>query len=253
MKDIKYQFDYAYQSDVGRIRLKNEDSTTVLINKYNDILLAIADGMGGHNKGDYASHLAISYISEEFKKRKYGFVSIIAAKIWLQHTIGRANKLIFNTAEQNEAYHGMGTTLVAVLIRKNYLIVINIGDSRAYLFANNKLEQLCEDQSYVNYLKNSGQINESEAQKRKDKNILLNALGIYPSVSFESRLLKYNDQPVLLCSDGLCNNLKEINIIKLLQEKVPIKAIVNNLINAANANGGNDNITVIYFKRSIHG
>lgn len=249
---LTYQTDFAYQTDIGKIRIKNEDQATILTNSNGDTLMIVADGMGGHNKGDYASKLTIDVISEEFKKHKKGFISIFVAKLWLQYAVSKANKTVFNTAEKSVDCKGMGTTLVAVLIRKKNIIVLNVGDSRAYLYRNDKLERLSEDQSYVDYLKRSGQITESEAEKRKDKNVLLNALGIYPSISFNSRMLTYHDEPILLCSDGLFNNLKEANIKDIVKKGVSAKSTVSELIMSANRNGGSDNIAVAYFLRSHH-
>ena len=248
----KYQNDFAYQVDVGKVRIANQDQANILTNSYGDVLMLIADGMGGHNKGDYASKLTIDFLSDEFKKRKKGFISIFVAKLWLQYVVGRANKLVFNTAEKNIQCKGMGTTLVAIFIHKNSMVMLNVGDSRAYLYHTDKLEQLSEDQSYVEYLKRSGQLSEKEASKRKDKNVLLNALGIYPSISFNSRLLTYHNEPLLLCSDGLFNNLKEEAITEIIKKNLSAKETVNELINTANKNGGSDNIAVCYFVREQH-
>lgn len=249
---LTYHKDFAYQVDVGKVRIKNEDQAIILTNNPGDTLMIIADGMGGHNRGDYASKLAVDVISDEFKKKKNGFISIFIAKLWLQYAVSKANKYVFNTAEQSDEYKGMGTTLVAVLIRKNNIIVLNVGDSRAYLYQNDKLTKISVDQTYVDYLKRSGQISESEAEKRKDKNVLLNALGIYPSISFDSKLLMYHNEPILLCSDGLFNNVKENIIAEVIKKRMSAKAIVNELIALANKNGGSDNISVAYFIRSNH-
>lgn len=245
----KYQNDFAYKVDVGKVRIANQDQANILTNSYGDVLMLVADGMGGHNKGDYASKLTIDFLSDEFKKRKKGFVSIFVAKLWLQYVVGRANKLVFNTGEKSVQCKGMGTTLVVILIHKKSIVVLNVGDSRAYLYREDKLEQLSEDESYVEYLKRSGQLSEKEAAKRKDKNVLLNALGIYPSISFNSRLLAYHNESLLLCSDGLFNNLKEEAIKDILKKNFSAKETVNELINKANKNGGSDNIAVCYLTR----
>lgn len=249
---LSYQVDYAYQVDIGKVRLKNDDQATILTNSNGDTLMLVADGMGGQKKGDYASKLTVDLLSNEFKKHKKGFISIFVAKLWLQYAVSKANKLVYDTAEKNSDCKGMGTTLVAVLIRKKNIVVLNVGDSRAYLYHNDKLERLSEDESYVDYLKRSGQITESEAEKRKDKNVLLNALGIYPSISYNSRLLTYNDEPLLLCSDGLFNNVKENDIKDIIKKSMNAKSTVNELIADANKNGGTDNIAVAYFIRSHH-
>lgn len=251
-KKTTYQEEKASKSIAGRVRLVNEDQTKVLTNAVGDTLLLVADGLGGHNRGDYASKIAVDLISDEFTKRKKGFVSIFVAKLWLQYIFNKANKFVYDTGEKTPSYKGMGTTLVAVLVRKNNIVVTNVGDSRAYIYKDAKLERLSEDQSYVDYLKRSGQINEEEANKREDKNVLLSALGVYPSVSFNSRLLRYNGEPLLLCSDGLFNELKETEMVEILKQKLSAELAVTTLVNKANDNGGRDNISVVYYRRINH-
>lgn len=249
---LTYKIDSFYQIDPGKVRIKNEDQANIITNSNGDTLMIVADGMGGHNKGDYASKLAVDSISDEFKKRKLPFTSIFSARLWLQNVINKANKLVFNTAEKVKEYKGMGTTLVVALIRKKNAIILNVGDSRAYIYRNDKLERLSEDQSYVDYLKRSGIIDEAEAENRKDKNILLSALGVYPSVSYNSKILLYHNEPILLCSDGLFNSVKEEDIKNIIKKKSPAKVTVRELINSANKNGGSDNIAAAYFIRSSH-
>lgn len=251
MKDnLKYHNYYSYKTDRGRVRLTNQDQVTVLSNRVGDQLLVIADGLGGHNKGDYASKLAVDYISDAFCKNK-GFLSIFIAKYWLQHIINATNRLIYRYGENNPTYKGMGTTLVMVLVRKGNIICFNVGDSRAYIYQKNVLKLISEDQSYVGFLTRSGQINEEEANKREDKNVLLSALGVYPSTSTNVSIHMYKYEPIILCSDGLTNNLSSDEIISIIKDaNLDAEDKVNALIDKANANGGSDNISVIYFTRN---
>ena len=152
---------FAYRIDIGRVRVSNEDQATVITNSEGDILMLVCDGMGGHNKGDFASRTAISVLSEAFKN-KPKFIHPFFAKRWLSNQIRYANNEIYNAAYSNQAYKDMGTTLVAALIIEDRIIVANIGDSRAYAVRYNALERLTEDQTYVDYLYRTGKITKEE-------------------------------------------------------------------------------------------
>lgn len=244
----KYIHDYSYLTDIGRVRLTNEDRALVL-NYQDEILIIVADGMGGHNKGDYASKRAIDMISNAFKNRRFKFLSILAGKLWLHNIVNKTNKEIYNIAESNPLYKGMGTTLVVALIKNNNMVILNAGDSRAYIYKNNDLKLLSEDDSYVDFLKRTGKVTESEANERPDKNILLNALGIYPSISFDSRMHRYHNEPLLLCSDGVYNNLSKTELVNILANNENSKNKVMSIILKANENGGSDNLGVAIYSR----
>ena len=248
MHNNKYQNQFAYRTDIGRVRLSNQDQVNIIVNANDDVLMLVADGMGGANSGDYASKLAADSLSESFQKAPL-FLSIYAAKLWLQRAVNKANTLIYNTSLSAPQYQGMGTTIVLILIHQNRMAMLSAGDSRAYHLANDSLKQLSEDQSYVEYLKRIGQITAEEAKNRPDKNILMNALGIYPTVSFDSRTFRYNNEPLLLCSDGLFNNLDDKSIERILKSTKSAQDKVLSLIAEANQNGGTDNIAVAYFQR----
>ena len=242
---------FAFKTDIGRIRITNEDQALVKVNASGDVLLLVLDGMGGHNKGDYASRLALNHISDSFESKSH-FFSDFTARLWLQNTVISANKYIYDQSCENETYKGMGSTIVCVLLRNDKLFMLNAGDSRAYLVTRNKLNLISEDQSYVSYLCRSGSITEEEAKIHPQKNLLLNALGIYPSLNFNLFTRKYNGEHIVLCSDGLYNNIsdKEMHAILNSDERPDIK--VDTLIRVANKNGGSDNIAIAYFERISH-
>ena len=238
-----YRGNYCYRTDIGKVRRTNEDETKIVINSNGNALLIVADGMGGHNKGDYASFETVRIISEAFKDKKTFLTPQLAAK-WLKNIAKIANSTIYNLQDQDVTYKGMGTTLSMVLILRNKLVALNCGDSRIYIKRNDKLEQLSEDQTYVNFLVKSGQISEEEALTHPERHVLTNAIGIFPSLSVDIKILNYTGESIILCSDGLYNNVREKDIFNVLNMNIPISDKVQSLISLANFNGGSDNITV---------
>ncbi len=234
--------------DRGRVRVTNEDQAAALTNSNGDILLAVCDGMGGHQKGDYASRLAINMLQEAFRNKK-SFKFIFLAKIWLKNVINEINKTIYSEGFNNEDYKDMGTTLICCLLIKESLIVANVGDSRAYNVRYDSLKRLSEDQTYVNYLYRTGQISIDEIKTRIDRHVLMNAIGICPHVDADIRVYPNIGNPVLLCSDGLYNNISEREILMILKSDDRIESKVETLINVANSNGGSDNIAISYWER----
>ncbi|MCQ2794566.1 MAG: protein phosphatase 2C domain-containing protein [Bacilli bacterium] len=251
MAKLRYLDQFAYKTDLGRVRMSNQDQAHIVRNVKRDILLLIADGVGGAQKGDYASKLAADYLTEEFKKNK-GFLTFTLARIWLQYHIAQANKIIYEASLTSPLYKGMGTTLVVVLIHHDKLLVANAGDSRAYLLGQDQLTCISEDQSLVDYLARSGQIKDEEKAERKDKNIIYNALGIYPAPSyFMSRAYHFTSGMLLLCSDGLYNNVTLDEMQTIMRSMLTPEEKVKKLIRQANLRGGTDNIGVAYLMRTV--
>ncbi len=235
--------NYCYRTDIGKVRSTNEDETRIVINSSGNVLLIVADGMGGHNKGDYASFETVRIISEAFKDKK-GFLTAHSAANWLKNISKLANSTIYNLQDQDVIYKGMGTTLSMALIFKNKLITLNCGDSRIYSKKSHKLEQLSEDQTYVNFLVKSGQISQEEALIHPERHVLTNAVGIFPSLSADIKIIDYNNETLLLCTDGLYNNIRDKDILNILEMNIATSEKVQSLISLANFNGGTDNISV---------
>jgi protein phosphatase len=244
---VRVKGRFAYRIDIGRVRVSNEDQATVITNSEGDILMLVCDGMGGHNKGDFASRTAISVLSEAFKN-KPKFIHPFFAKRWLSNQIRYANNEIYNAAYSNQAYKDMGTTLVAALIIEDRIIVANIGDSRAYAVRYNALERLTEDQTYVDYLYRTGKITKEEISTHPKRHVLMNALGIYPSLTMDIKSIPYVGFSIMLCSDGLYNNISEQEIHAILTTEERPEQKVETLIKVANLNGGSDNIAVAYWE-----
>lgn len=230
---------YGAKTDIGRVRLSNEDQASVSINPMGEVLLVVCDGMGGANKGDYASKMALDTIKTAFSlKPKLPFFLL---KAWITSVVRKANRLIYEEAENNPIYHGMGTTMVVALISGNHILFGNIGDSRAYISTPEGMKQVSEDQTYVNYLVKTGKITQEESLSHPDRHVLMNALGIYPSLSITFYVLPYEGQSILLCSDGLYNSVPFEDIHSLLSTDERTDQKVNALIKEANENGGSDN------------
>ena len=239
---------FSYKTDIGKVRLNNEDQAVALTNASGNVLLIVCDGMGGQNKGDLASSLALNTIVSSFKNRK-GFSNTYLAKLWVSKAIREANKSVYEQSQTNETYHGMGTTVTLLLIIKDVAILGHVGDSRCYFLKNrHDLVQISEDQSYVAYLVRTGQITPEEALTHPKRHVLMNAVGIYPSASIDVRAFPYLGEIVLLCSDGLYNNVPLSDITAILKGDDAVEQKVNELIAIGNKNGGSDNIAVVLWE-----
>lgn len=236
-----------YLTDAGRVRSHNEDSVTILKNSNNEYLMIVADGMGGHRKGEVASSMALAHLGKRFTS-----ISSIGTKLdavnWLNDNMNEVNSEILKYAEENIDSTGMGTTLVAALITKDYLIFGNIGDSSGYVMKKKKLHKVTKDHTLVNLLVEAGDLTEEEAKFHPKKNVLMKALGA--SEKCEPDIFCVEDDNcdgVILCSDGLTSMLSNEQIEKVLNEnELTIEEKVSKLIRKCNARGGTDNISVAY-------
>lgn len=229
-------------TDIGRRRQLNQDfvycSETPVGNLPN--VFIVADGMGGHNAGDYASVLAVETVVEEigasFEKSP--------VKI-LEHAITKANTVLRQRASENFSLSGMGTTLVAATCIGRYLEVANVGDSRLYVVGD-EITQVTVDHSLVEEMVRMGGINREEARNHPDKNIITRAVGAKDDVEvdFFNLELQTGDM-VLLCSDGLTNMVDDEMILRIIKNGGNLRDRVEELVETANINGGKDNISVV--------
>ncbi len=243
-KSKNYVFgNYACRTDIGKVRMTNEDRVGAYTNTKGNILLLVCDGMGGQKKGEYAAQIALDIISESFLK-KQSFLNSFTVRSWIFSSIREANRLIYEEASTHEQYKNMGTTLSLALIYKDTIFTAQVGDSRIYELRNHQLDQLTEDQTYVNYLYKTGKITKEEIATHPKRHVLVNALGMFPSVDFDFRTHPYLNSKILVCSDGLYNNVNENDIASVLSSEDSTIQKVNELIAIANSNGGSDNIAV---------
>ena len=235
-----------YLTDAGRVRSHNEDSVTILKNGSDEYLLIVADGMGGHRKGEVASSMALSQLGKRFTE-----ISTIGTKLdavnWLNDNVNEINKAIIDYAAENVDSVGMGTTLVVALLTKEYLIFGNIGDSSGYVLKDGKLHKVTKDHTLVNLLVDAGDLTEEEAKFHPKKNVLMKALGAAEKCEMDIFDVDLASGGILLCSDGLTNMLSDEQIEKVLNDDtLEIEEKVSKLIRKCNARGGTDNISVAY-------
>ncbi|MBO7748333.1 Stp1/IreP family PP2C-type Ser/Thr phosphatase [Paenibacillus sp. MWE-103] len=235
----------ALRSDIGRIRLVNEDRGWSEILEPGFVVAIVADGMGGHQAGDVASRLAV----DTFREALQGSTAALSTeerRTLMSQAILQANEVVFDTASNNEQYHNMGTTVVAALLSDDRAVIGHIGDSRAYQWREGKLKQLTEDHTLVNELVKSGQITPEEAEHHPRRNVLTRALGTDEQVEVDIRDIAWEkDDILLLCSDGLSNMIGAAEMAETLAEDgLDLNQKADRLVQLALQAGGDDNITV---------
>ena len=235
--------NYQYLSDKGKKRQNNEDSCAVFCPNDQSCIAIVCDGMGGAEAGEVASSMAVDTVISRMKAGWRSDISPDSVKNLLLTSITAANIDIFDTAEADEALKGMGTTIVACVAIGDCVIIAHAGDSRAYLY-DQSLRLLTKDHSYVQFLMDMGRITEDEAKDHPNKNLITRALGVDEmiEIDFSTIYISPGDK-LLLCSDGLSNFVDEKEIERHLADFN--EKTTENLIAAANENGGGDNITAV--------
>ena len=233
---------YSYKTDVGRVRSHNEDAVQILENQHL-VVMVVADGMGGHASGDVASKMAIQLTDEHFNAELI-FVNEEEASIWFSDVLKKINSEILDYAHEFNAGK-MGTTMVIAAIAKEFIAFANIGDSRAYVLAYDKLRQVTKDHTFVRELVEKGQISERAAKLHPQKNIINKALGANKVLDFDLLTLQnYDVDAILLCTDGLTGLVEDQEILAVLKTDIDTDAKVEQLIEKANARGGRDNVSI---------
>ncbi len=205
----------------------------------------LADGVGGHNSGEIASRLAVDLTKDHLLK--YPIDKIHESKIfdYLDKCLQGVNEKIYIKSMEEEKNKGMATTAVAMFLKKGKAFIINIGDSRAYLHRNGRLEKITEDHTYVNELLKNGYISKAEADVHPKRNMITRALGSEQTVAADFyKIDTFKGDRLLLCTDGLYNEVSDKDINEVMNNKSDIQELVSGLINLACDNGGKDNITI---------
>jgi protein phosphatase len=233
-------------TDTGRARNNNEDS--VALNEAT-ALVVLADGMGGYNAGEVASSMATSFIRSELG-RWLSEASESATDTDVRRAmdicVDNANRAIFNAANSNPQYAGMGTTLVVGVFRDSRLLMGHVGDSRAYRLRASRLTQITHDHSLLQEQIDSGLITPEQAAFSANKNLVTRAVGVEDTVLLETHLHDVlPGDTYLLCSDGLSDMLDDESIAQLLTGSETLPEAAAALIDAANDAGGKDNISVV--------
>lgn len=242
-------------TDPGMVRTNNEDSIAADPARG---LVVLADGMGGYNAGEVASGIATTVITTEMaqlleQQPPYSIEESTGktiAESLLREQVTRANNSIYQAAQSQPQYAGMGTTLVVALYYDNKMSVAHVGDSRLYRYRDQKFEQVTRDHSLLQEQIDSGLITKEQAKVAANKNLVTRALGIDPTV--EAEIHEYETKVgdiYLLCSDGLCDMVSDEDIGEALQMLGGnLKLCVHQLVQMANDNGGRDNVSVILIR-----
>ena len=243
------------KTDIGVVRKVNQDFIFYSVNPVGQLpnLFIVADGMGGHKAGDYASRMSV----EQFIDYVMNAEAELPIRI-VDNGIRHVNRLVMEKSGQHPELNGMGTTFVVAFIEDNTLYVANVGDSRLYLItkypdgcsgdevcASPEINQVTEDHSYVGAMVRAGEITKEEAKNHPDKNIITRAIGAGWDirVDFFEVDLERGDK-VLMCSDGLSNMIEDEDILNIVME-TPVDKTIDKLIEVAKDNGGLDNITAV--------
>lgn len=226
-------------TDRGNVRDKNEDSYLVELEQNN--IMAVADGMGGHNGGAVASSTAIEMIEE------IDFNCNDNYNKYFEDIFGEINNNIINKGLNDISLKGMGTTLSLCLICEDNLYYGHVGDSRIYLYRNKSLSKISTDHSYVDQLISRGKISEEEAFSHPKRNILTQAIGLERNLDLDTGKIELNPGDyILICSDGLTDMIREKDVELMISNFYPdVKKINDKLLTKALDAGGSDNITFI--------
>ena len=230
-------------TDIGKRRKLNQDYvyTSEMPVGHLENLFLVADGMGGHNAGDYASRYTIETIVDEISKSEDESPVFV-----LEKAIKSANALIRRKSEEETELNGMGTTVVAATIKGDKLCVANVGDSRLYILNNREIKQITRDHSLVEEMVRMGGLKREMARNHPDKNIITRAIGALDDVDVDFFEVKLNKgDTILMCSDGLSNMIEDEEIRMIMQGQRDIVEKAESLVKAANNNGGKDNIAVV--------
>lgn len=238
---------------VGMKRNHNEDNYLLLPEER---LFVVADGMGGHASGEIASKIAIDEMAEFFKMTSADQDVTWPYKMDKQRNydqnrlavgIKLANMRIFEKACTEQKFKGMGTTIVSVFFASdNEVVVGHVGDSRVYFFREGTLRQITEDHSLLNDYLKAKKLTPEEIEAFPHKNVIVRALGMKDSVQVDvNRVEPRQDDIYLLCSDGLSGMVTDDQMQTVLQQATDLDKACGQLIDLANANGGNDNVTCI--------
>lgn len=226
-----------FNTDKGLVRQNNEDALLIIPDKK---IFAVADGVGGNNSGEIASSMTVELLKEYFDEK--------INKETLINGIKEVNLKVISKSIEKKELCGMATTLILMQIEEDTLNLLNVGDSRCYIYSNKKkkLEQLSEDHTYINKLLKEGIITKEESINHENSHMITKAIGtdIELEPDFEAFKVSIGDI-IILCTDGLYGEIDDDSLEKYIEESKTMTGLCKNLISEAKERGGRDNITVI--------
>ena len=235
-------------TDVGRTRVANEDAFK--FGKFDDgaCWAVVCDGMGGVHGGKIASSTAIDIVSQKIVKCYNTSMNINNIENLLLSSITTANCVVYDRGSLDKDLEGMGTTIVAAIYKNGEVCIAHVGDSRAYIIKDGEIRLLTKDHSLVQEMLDMGQITETEFEHHPRKNIITRAMGVDEKIEIEFDTVEFSkNDALILCSDGL-SGLLEKNKMLDIYNNCDFNSLADKYIEAANDNGGVDNITVVVMK-----
>lgn len=238
------------KTDIGLKRSTNQDNFKISSDTSLPVWAVVCDGMGGMAAGNVASQTAVQLIEKSLSDNLSPSVSESFICNLLKSSVLTSNAAIYDMACSDENFKGMGTTVVAVIIKDNIAYIAHAGDSRAYLYHNGSLKQITTDHSIVQSMVDNGQLTEDEARNHPNKNIITRAVGVRSEMEVDlTKVIFETNDTLLLCTDGLTNCVDDLKICEILGE-ADLEKAARRLIDTANANGGIDNITIAAFRNN---
>ncbi len=238
--------EIAYKSDRGKIRIDNQDYVGSFINDKHNILNIVNDGISKKNRGDIAANLAGIDIGTEWENSSINDINV--GKEWLLNILKKENDKLYNLSLNNIDLKEMSTTIVISMHINNKMLIFNLGDSKGYLYHQNKLNKITTDHVLANELVKRGLLTVDESKSDKSQHILTKSLGIIKNVELNFNIINVNQNDILLlCTDGLTKSLNENDIIKSIN-RLDINKSVDNLIENALIKDATDNVTVLLCK-----
>ena len=233
-------------TDIGKRRRINQDyvfasdePVGILPNLY-----VVADGMGGHKAGDYASRFTVKNLVRILEIGKEASRGLTPEQL-IETTLREVNSELRRIAASDENYYGMGTTIVVASVEGSTLRVWNVGDSRLYILSD-RLHQITKDHSLVEEMVEAGSLTESGARRHPDRNVITRAIGAEDYLLIDCFTCTITDRDmILMCTDGLTNMLEDSGIEEILREDIPLEEKAARLVDEANRSGGRDNVTVL--------
>lgn len=247
MNHPTFKLDAALLSDIGMKRKQNQDSGLIR----SDLgLFMVADGMGGHLGGEIASQLCTEKVAEHIE---INYESSDSDTVLLHQGLLLANQTIFDQSQKEPTLHGMGTTATILKITNDLATILQVGDSRAYFWNKEGLWQLTRDHSLVQEKLRAGLITRDQAKTDSMKNVITRSVGYEPNVKVDVFSLELaKGDGILVCSDGLSGPVNESLMFDILEETIlsglSLEDATKKLVQAANDNGGDDNVTVVLVK-----
>ena len=233
-------------TDPGCVRTQNQDSYQIEQLDRNTLLCVVCDGMGGARSGNIASTLAVDVFVQEIKRTWNASMDENKVEQMLRGAVKLANFTVYDQAAQFEEFAGMGTTLVAALIRNKHAIIVNVGDSRCYHIGGNGIRQITKDHSLVQMMVERGELQPEMARSYPGKNFITRAIGTETVVECDIFRTKIErDDCLLLCSDGLCNMMDEQEILFEVVHGASKQHCCQRLLDIAKNRGAPDNVTCV--------